>query len=171
MSKIFAGVLIGAALVGAVLGVFGLVNAQAPVATQQGQQPGYGMMAYSDGRMGRGGGMMGRAAEDGEIGPMHDLMIAAWAEELDLSVEDIEARLANGETLYDIALSQGLTVEEFQAARVEIHATVLDEAVAQGLITQEQADWMKSRGARMGAGTCTGGAVRGRRGSALQTNP
>ena len=47
MGKIFVGVLIGAVLVGAVLGVFGLVNAQGPVAPlQEGQQPGYGMMGH-----------------------------------------------------------------------------------------------------------------------------
>jgi hypothetical protein len=40
MGKIFVGVLIGAALVGAVLGVFGLVNAQGPVdPLVEGQHP------------------------------------------------------------------------------------------------------------------------------------
>lgn len=175
MSKIFVGVLIGAVLVGAVLGVFGLVNAQSPVTPfQQGQQPGYGMMGGGNGMMGgRGAGMMGQGYVAGQTGPMHDLMIAAWADQLGLSVEDLNLRLTDGETMYDIAISTGMTAEEFQAARVEIHAAVLDEAVAQGLITQEQADWMKSRGARMGAGGCGGGTTtRGRWGNAApQTNP
>ncbi|GAP15486.1 hypothetical protein LARV_03275 [Longilinea arvoryzae] len=166
MGKIFVGVLIGVVLVGAVLGVYGLVNAQAPATPlQQGQQPGYGMMGG-----GRGTSRMG-LANDGQPGPMHDLMIAAWADKLGLSVDVIDQRLDAGETMYDIAVSQGLTADEFQAARVEIHNTVLDEAVSQGLITQEQADWMKSRGGAMGAGNCLGGGGHGRWESVPQTNP
>ena len=140
MGKIFVGVLIGAALVGAVLGVFGLVNAQGPVAPLvEGQQPGYGMMGQ--GRMGgRGAGMMGQAYAGTQDGPMHDLMIEAWAGKLGLGVDELNERIADGETLYDIAISTGMTAEEFQAARVEIHAVVLDQAVEEGLITQEQAD-------------------------------
>lgn len=165
MSKIFAGVLIGIALVGVVLGVTGWVNAQGP---QQGQQPGYGTGMMG----GRGAGMMGRVDDGDQTGPMHDLMLAAWADRLGLSVEDIEEKLATGETLYDIATAQGLTWDEFQTARVEIHAAVLDAAVEQGLITQEQADWMKTRGARMGAGGCAGYGGRGRWGAVTpQTNP
>jgi hypothetical protein len=174
MGKIFVGILIGAVLVGAVLGVFGLVNAQSPVNPfQQGQQPGYGMMGNGNGMMGgRGAGMMGQAYAAGQTGPMHDLMIAAWADELDLGVDEISQRITDGETLYDIALSTGMTAEAFQAARVEIHAAVLEQAVAQGLITQEQADWMQSRGARMGAGGCAGGMRQGRWGNvAPQVNP
>ncbi len=169
MGKIFAGVLIGVALVGVVLGVYGLVNAQAPITTPQ---QGYGMMGGGYGMMGggRGAGMMGWVSDGSQPGPMNDLMIAAWAEKLDLGVDVIEQRLADGETMYDIAIATGLTAEEFQTARVEIHTAVLDEAVAQGLITQEQADWMKTRGA--GAGGCMGGAGRGRWGNAApQTNP
>lgn len=167
MTKIFAGVLIGIALVGVVLGVTGWVHAQGP---QQGQQPGYGTGMMG----GRGAGMMGWAYDGDQTGPMHDLMMAAWAEKLGLSVEDIEASLAAGETLSDLAVAQGWTLDEFQTARVEIHTAVLDEAAEQGLITQEQADWMKTRFMRMGAGGCTGYGYggRGRRGALTpQTNP
>lgn len=171
MGKIWLGVLIGVVLVGAVAGVYGLVSAQAPVTPlQQGQQPGYGMMGNGYGMMGgRGAGRMGWAGDD-QPGPMHDLMIEAWAEKLGLSTDAIDERLDGGETMYDIALSQGLTAEEFQTARQEIHSAVLDQAVAQGLITQEQADWMKSRTGFMGAGGCLGGG-RGRWGNAPQINP
>lgn len=179
MGKIFVGVLIGAALVAVILGGYGLVNAQSQVPQFQQGGPGYGMMGGGYGRMGGangmmggGYGMMGQGYANGQTGPMHDLMIAAWADKLGLSVDDLNQRLTDGETMYDIAISTGLTAEEFQAASVEIHATVLDEAVAQGLITQEQADWMKSRAGRMGAGGCGGGAGRGRWGNAApQTNP
>lgn len=125
------------------------------------------------GRMGgRGAGMMGQAYAGTQDGPMHDLMIEAWAGKLGLGVDELNERIADGETLYDIALSTGMTAEEFQAARVEIHAEVLEQAVAQGLITQEQADWMQSRGARMGGAGCAGGMRQGRWGNvAPQVNP
>ncbi len=171
MGKIFVGVLIGAALVGAVLGVFGLVNAQGPVAPLvEGQQPGYGMMGQ--GRMGGRGGMMGQAYAGTQEGPMHDLMIEAWSAKLGLGIDELNQRIVDGETMYEIAISTGMTAEEFQAARVEIHAAVLEQAVAQGLITQEQADWMQSRGARMGGAGCAGGMRQGSWGStAPQVNP
>mgnify|MGYP001386823187 CR=1 FL=1 len=115
---------------------------------------------------------MGQAYAGTQQGPMHDLMIDAWSEKLSLSVDELNQRIADGETLYEIAVSTGMTAEEFQAARVEIHAAVLEQAVAQGLITQEQADWMQSRGARMGGAGCTGGMRQGRWGSAApQVNP
>lgn len=148
MTKIFAGILIGIALVGAVLGVTGWVNAQGP---QQGQQPGQQTGYGTGGVSGRGAGTMGWAYDGDQTGPLHDVMLTAWAEKLGLSVEQIEEKLAAGEILYDIAVAQGLTWDEFQTARVEIRAAALDAAVEQGLITQEQADWMKTRGARMSA--------------------
>ncbi len=173
MGKILVGVLIGAVLVGAVLGVYGLVNAQTPTPpSQEDQQSFYGRMGDGLGMMGggRGAGRMGWADDD-QTGPMHDLMVAAWAEKLGLSVDTIDQRLEAGETMSDIAVSQGLSADEFQAAWVEIHTSVLDEAVAQGLITQAQADWMKNRTGFMGAGGCLGNAGRGRWGNAPQTNP
>jgi hypothetical protein len=171
MGKIFAGVLIGIALVGAVLGVSGLVNAQAPEQAQQ--------FGYVDGMMGgRGGGRMGWNDGLDQTGPLHDLMISEWADKLGLSEDVIDQRLADGESLYDIAVSTGMTADEFLAARVEIHTAILDEAVAQGLMTQEQANWMNTRSGRMGLMDCTGtgaGTTAGRFGrgnnSTLQTNP
>lgn len=166
MSKILVGVLIGVTLMGAILGVFGVVHAQAPTTpAQQNGQIGPGMMG------GRGASRMGWALEGDQTGPLHDLMMAAWADKLDLSAAEIEQSLADGETMYEIATAQGLSSEEFQAAWTEIRTTVLDQAVAQGLISQEQADWMKSRGNRVKASGCLGGAGRGRWGNAGQTNP
>ena len=100
---------------------------------------------------------------DGQ-GVLHTYMVAVFAEKLDLNVDDINARLAAGERMVDIALSAGVAVEEFPAFMTEVRSAALDAAVADGVITQEQADWMKSRGSGhggMGAGDCDGTGPQG----------
>jgi hypothetical protein len=108
-----------------------------------------------------GGGMM----RDGQ-GPLHTFMVTEFAKKLDLNVNDVNTRLAAGETMYDIALSAGVTAGEFPALMTEVRAAALDAAVAANVITQEQADWMKSRGYGQGGmhgnGNCDGTGPQGR---------
>ena len=87
----------------------------------------------------------GRGMHDGS-GPLHTFMVTEFAKKLDLNVNDVNTRLAAGETLRDIAISEGVAVEDVPALLQEVRANALDAAVAAGVITQEQADWMKSRG-------------------------
>lgn len=100
-------------------------------------------------------------------GPLHTFMVVEYAKALDLNVNDINTRLAAGETMYDIALSAGVTAEEFPALMTEVRTAALDAAVAANVITQEQADWMKSHGyghGGMGTGNCTGTGPQGQAG-------
>jgi len=100
----------------------------------------------------------------GGSGALHTFMTNEFAKQLDLNVNDVNARLAAGETMYDIALSAGVTAEEFPALMTEVRASALDEAVKANVITQAQADWMKSRGGGMGTGNCTGTGSQGQGG-------
>jgi hypothetical protein len=113
------------------------------------------------------GSMMG----GGGSGVLHTFMTNEFAKQLDLNVNDVNARLAAGETMYDIALSAGVTAEEFPALMTEVRASALDEAVKANVITPEQADWMKSRSGGMGTGNCTGTGTglqgQGRRGQGM----
>ncbi len=77
---------------------------------------------------------------------MQEYMHAALAEQLGISVEDLEARLANGQTVYQIALEKGLSVEEFRTLMLNARNSALENMVKDGVITQEQANWMKTRG-------------------------
>ena len=95
------------------------------------------MMGYGYGMM--GSGMMGG---DGEEGPMHEAMIDALAESLDLSPEEIETRHDAGETLWDIAEAEGLNDDELRELMFSSHGAALADAVAYGWLTPEQADWM-----------------------------
>lgn len=97
-------------------------------------------VAYAQGFGGRG-----PMAAGGE-GPLHDYIVAAYAEVLNLTPAALEARLDAGETAYQVALSQGLAADQIPGLLADARVKALDAAVADGVITSEQADWMKSRG-------------------------
>ncbi len=129
------------------LGSVGSAYAQAS-APGTGTNPGSGLMG---GRGGRGG--MGAGNVVAGEGILHDYLIAAYAEKLSIPVADLEARLSQGETMSAIAVSTGLTLDQFQTLMVEVRTQAIDQAVADGTLTQAQADWMKQRGAgQMGGG-------------------
>lgn len=122
-----------AALVVVALGVLGVGAVFA-----QGQTPPF---------VGRGSMM-----QNGTSGPIHTFMVTEFAKKLSLNVDDVNARLAAGETMYDIALSAGVTAEEYPALMTEVRANAVDAAVKADVLTQEQADWMKSRSSGMMGG-------------------
>jgi hypothetical protein len=114
-----------------------------PVATEE-------VYPFGDGR-GRGGhhgdrGSMGMHAWEGdEDNPLHDTMLSAMAEALGLSVDTLESRLEAGETMADIAADEGLSQEAFINLMQDARTAAIEQALEDGLITQEQADWMLDR--------------------------
>jgi hypothetical protein len=129
------------------LGSAGIAYAQtAEPSKEEIPYAGYGMM-----RGGRWGGASATGA-----GLLHDYLNEALASQLNLTPEVLQARIDTGETHYEVALSQGLNSEQisqlFAVARTEAFA----EAVADGVITPEKADWM---GQFAGQGTCDGSGV------------
>ncbi len=107
------------------------------------------------GGMGQGAGYGYNATGTGE-GILHDAMISYFAEKLGLTVDQINTRLANGETLAQIAYYTGLTVDQFRTLMVDARSQAIDQAVKDGTLTQAQADRMKQRGAGMGGGRGAG---------------
>ena len=79
-------------------------------------------------------------------GYLHTYMVTAFAEKLGLKVEDVNARLTAGETMYDIAIADGVNADDFSSLMIEVRSAALSAAVKDGVITQAQADWMSSRG-------------------------
>jgi hypothetical protein len=112
----------------------GIAFAQTP----QPVTPGFGM--------GMGGG-------SGE-GPLHEYMVNALSKALGTSATDFEARRDSGKTAYQIALDLGIPADQVSALLSGARTQAIDAAVAAKAITQQQADWMKSRGAGMGHGFC-----------------
>jgi hypothetical protein len=157
--NIIIALLVGIFGIAAVFGLASAVSAQGTTPDTT-PAPGWGM--------GRGGMMA-----SGSYGPMHDGMQAALAEKLGLTVADLQERQAAGQTFWQIAEEKGYTAEEARQMMLDARGAAIDQAVKDGTLTQDQADWMKSRSGRMmggqvgtgqagcmGAGTGTG-ATRG----------
>ncbi len=95
---------------------------------------------------------------NGGYGQMHDYVERALAEKLGLTEEQVEEQLAAGKTMYQIALDNGIAEADIPAFLTEVHTAAFDAAVADGVLTREQADWMsqhmQGRGYGNGTGTC-----------------
>jgi hypothetical protein len=85
-----------------------------------------------------------------------------------LTPEEVQTRIENGETMWEIAQSTGLTDEEISDMMLAARTQALKQMVADGVITQAQADWMLERMNQMhaggfGPGNCPMGGGRGGR--------
>ena len=145
-------------IAGVVVAVAALVLVAAGVAYAQASDPtdeneyGYGMMG-GGGRMGRGHMFNQGAAEDGLLHEAaHDEMMAAFAAKLNIPVADLETRIANGETMAEIAVAEGYSLDEFRTLMLDVRSQAIDQALAAGKLTAEQAEWMKERGSGMMGG-------------------
>lgn len=81
----------------------------------------------------------------GGYGPMHTYVVEAFAAELDLTVDEVNTRLLKGETMYQIAIAEGVAEDQVAAVLTKIHTAAFDKAVADGVLSREQADWMLER--------------------------
>jgi len=85
-----------------------------------------------------GGGQRG-----GHYGKFHrlvGLVVGNSAEVLGMEVDALKEELHAGNSLADVATAQGVDVEQFKPDLLAAIASDLDEKVADGAITQEQAD-------------------------------
>lgn len=112
----------------AVLVVLALAAFGVGVAWAQSEQPPYGP------------GMM-----RGGYGGMHDYIEQALAAELGLTEEQVEELLASGQSMYQIALDNGIAEDQLNTFMIEVHTAAFDKAVEDGVISREQADWMLQR--------------------------
>ncbi len=130
---------------------------------------GVGVAFAQDGTPPYYGGMMG----NGGFGPMHDYVEQALADKLGLTVNEVEDQFAAGKSMYQIALDAGIAEADIPTLLQEVHTTAFNKAVADGVLTQEQADFMLQHMAQFGynPGNCpmyngaygpgTNGAVNG----------
>lgn len=70
-----------------------------------------------------------------------------------------------GKTLAQIAAEKDWTVEQFSALMMDARSQAADQTVKDGMLTQEQADWLKTRRAHMNVGAAGMHGGRDRRGS------
>ena len=130
----------GAALVTLLLvGLIGVTAVSAQEPTPEPQVP-FGWDGVRGGRGGLGRGMFGLGRGD------RWTMFDTAAEALGLTPEEFFAELHAGKSLDEIAEEQGVDIEvvrdAMNAARVEAMRQAIEQAVEDGNMTQEQADWM-----------------------------
>ena len=152
MNKFLVSVVILAAAAVAFVSTTGSVFAQGP----NPQAPGAGLNQAA--APGRG---MGASQAQNQDGYLHEDMIPFYAEKLGLSVDELNTRLASGETLSQIALANGMTFEDLRTLMADARTAALQQSVSDGTLTQTQADWMAQRG----AGVSAYGQSRGMRGA------
>ena len=93
-------------------------------------------------------------------GLLEDTIHENLAIELGITPEEMADRLAAGESVYEIAISLGFDAGSFREIMIQVRIDALTQAVDLGLLTQDQADWMASRGfgtaMNVGNGDCAG---------------
>lgn len=103
------------------------------------------------------GGMMHGRGGYGAYGLAHDYVEKALAEKLNLTETQVEEELAAGKSMTQIALDHGIAQDALAAFMADVHETAFAAAVKDGVMTQEQADFMLQRMAQNGYsyGNCT----------------
>ena len=103
------------------------------------------------------GGMMGRGmlGGGGNHAQMHGAMMGAngmheqvWtavAKKLDLTYAELNTALQNGQTVAQLAQAKGVSLDELKTAALAAMKASFADLVKQGVMTQEQADWMLDR--------------------------
>jgi hypothetical protein len=163
MRKWLIGAGIAVVAIGLVVGGAAFAASNAAAASQQAAD--YSHLPLMGGRMGAlqqaGSGMMGVG------GKLHDYILQALAQSLNLSQDELQTKLAGGQGLVAIAEQQGVSKEELPSVLKEAWSNALLTAVDAGDLTQAQADWMREHaaqlrafaGRRMGGGRGARGAL------------
>jgi hypothetical protein len=71
---------------------------------------------------------------------LHDYIVSAFAKAVGLTVDQVNTRLNNGETLRQIAVAQRFTGDKLTQLATQVMKDAINQAVAAGVITQAQAD-------------------------------
>jgi len=88
----------------------------------------------------------GRGHGDGRGPRLGDPELAAAAKALDMTIDELSTALQGGKTLEQLAEGAGVDIADVQAAIQAAHATEMRDRIQQalddGTITQENADWL-----------------------------
>ena len=130
MKKILG--IVSAVVIAVVIFGAGFVFAQTNIAQAAGLPAGYGPGSMNSGMMGGRGGMV----------QMHEYVEQALADKLGIAKTDVETALDGGKTMYQLAIDKGVKEADVTALLTEVHKTAFAKAVADGVMTQAQADLM-----------------------------
>lgn len=85
-------------------------------------------------------------------GPFHELFLENLAEALGTTSDDLQSRIESGEKLPDIAAEYGYEGEALKELMDSVKQATVDEALAEGLITEEEAEKILAHSGRKGSG-------------------
>ncbi len=102
---------------------------------------------------------MEQAPPAGWMEPYHDQMQVAISEALGISIEELEAAQGEGKSPGEIAKELGVDMDEFRQAMQDARDEIIEQAVADGVLTPEQAEQV---GQGRGHGRGPGGPGSGR---------
>ena len=126
MKKILVG--ISVLLVAAVIFGAGFFFAQSNLVSAAGLPAGFGP-----------GNMMGGRGGQGQ---MHEYVEQALADKLGITKEEVETSFDSGKTMLQIVTDTGINEADAAALLTDVHKTAFTKALADGLMTQAQADTM-----------------------------
>lgn len=134
------------------LGAAGLAYAQSETPPPF-MNPGYGPGMMGS-RVRHGGGLA-----NGEEGPYHEFMLESFAEAIGIAVDQLEARLESGEMMWQIVEEEGASEEEIFDIMQQGRQAMVEQAVEDGILGQEQAEFMGRRWQEGGSGGGYGGCM------------
>ena len=109
-------------------------------------------VAFAQGGSPPSGGLIGRRlnADPQPVqleldGTMHDDLLAAISDATGIPVSELETRIEAGETMAAILEGEGLDIALLREIMFDVRSDAIQSLVADGTITQEQADWMLER--------------------------
>jgi len=144
-----------------VVGIVGVLIVGAVAFAQGPQTDGFSPQNFASMRGGQMDSQMVHQMHGGRSGiqmdgmmneDMEEIMHDAIADALGMTEADLEAQMDAGKTMFDIAAEQGVDVSTVWDVMQSARADAMQLAVNDGLITQEQVDWMAQRGAGMMSG-------------------
>lgn len=118
-----------------IVGIVAVVGASMVFAQDDTPEPPFEGEGFGPGRRGHE-----RGDRMGFFGIDNEEVKARLADALGLTIEEFDAAIADGETLSSLAEANGVSLEELREVMDEVHDEALARAVAEGRITQEQAD-------------------------------
>ncbi len=91
------------------------------------------------------GGMMGMHNSMMGANGMHQQVWTAVAQKLGMTFAELNAALQNGQTIAQLAQAKGISLDELKTTMLDAMKASFAELVKQGIMTQQQADWMLDR--------------------------
>lgn len=80
---------------------------------------------------------------NGPLADYHEIVDQALADALGISLQEFESAREEGQRLFELAETYDVDLEDLREVMAEARAEILDQALEDGVISEEQAEWMQ----------------------------